>query len=232
MERRFLLEQKWGLRKTPNPHAIPKYVLRKYLPDNVAIIDCGAHVGADSVELARIFRRGKVYSFEPVPALFQLLVRNSRKYSNIHCYQLALGNMNGTTKMFVSSGGSDGSSSLLPPTGHLVDHPDVHFKETTEARTITLDAWAAENNIQQIDFLWLDMQGFEFQMLQASTKILPTVKAIHTEVSTRETYKGAVLYGDLKQWLGGQGFEVVTEAIPPGTDMGNVLFVRKSDGSY
>ena len=223
----FLLEQKWGIKKPSGPYTIPKHLLKKYLPANAVMIDCGAHVGADSIELAKIFPKGTVHSFEPVPAIYQHLKHNTRRFTNIKCHQLALSDKNGSARMNVSSGGSDASSSLLAPTGHTADHPDVLFKESIDVTTMTLDRWAATNGIKKIDFLWLDMQGFEYQMLSASTLMLPQVLAVHTEVSLRDTYVGVMMYPDLKKWMESLGFTVEEEAIPEGTDMGNVLFVRK-----
>src|ERR1035437_308854 len=123
IEKRFLLEQKWGIRNPSDPSLIRKYILKKYLPSNAVIIDCGANNGSDSVELARVFPKCNIHSFEPIPTIFKSLKRNTRKYPNISCYQLALSDKNGVSKMFVSSGTSDASSSLLVPTGHLQDHP-------------------------------------------------------------------------------------------------------------
>ena len=130
--------------------------------------------------------------------------------------------------MYVSSGASDGSSSLLKPKEHLTDHPDVFFNEAIKVKTMKLDDWTAANNISTIDLLWLDMQGFELEVLKASSVILPKVKVIHMEVSTRPTYEGVPLYSDVKEWMQQNGFRVEVEAIPNGWDMGNVLFVRNS----
>jgi FkbM family methyltransferase len=226
IETRFLLEQKYAIKKPSDPYTISKSILKRYLNNNPVIIDCGAHVGADSIELAKLFPKGHVHSFEPVPDIFKHLKHNTRRFSNISTYQLALSNENGKSSMFVSSGDSDASSSLLMPTGHLKNHPDVYFNDTTEVRTLTLDSWAGENKIEKVDFLWLDMQGFEFKMLAASGGILEKVKAIHTEVSMNETYKGAPLYAEFRKWLEERGFRTAAEAIPAGTDMGNALFVR------
>jgi FkbM family methyltransferase len=226
IETRFLLEQKWRIRKPVDIYSIPKYLLKKYLPSNPVIIDCGAHTGGDSVELARIFPKGVVHCFEPVPAVFSNLKYNTRKYNNIHCYNLALSDKTGTAGMYVSSGSSDASSSLLQPTGHKEDHPDVYFEDRIEVTTLTLDDWAERNNIPKVDFLWLDMQGFEHQMMKASSRILPMVKLIHTEVSMREAYAQSLIYADFKKWMEGHGFSVVEEAIPQGADMGNALFVK------
>jgi hypothetical protein len=75
------------------------------------------------------------------------------------------------------------------------------------------------------------MQGYEIEVLQASKKILPTVKAIHMEVSTRRTYEGVPIYSEVKAWMEAHGFTIQVEAIPEGWDMGNVLFVRKNGKS-
>jgi FkbM family methyltransferase len=226
IETRFLFEQKWGIRKPSDPYSIPKYTLKKYLPGNPVIIDCGAHIGADSVELSRIFSKGSIHSFEPIPHLFSELKHNARKYDNMHCYNVALSDKTGTAEMFVSSGSSDASSSLLQPTGHNQEHPDVYFKDKVKVTTLRLDDWAQTNKVAKVDFLWLDMQGFERTMLAASSVILPTVKLIHTEVSMREVYAQSSIYGEYKKWLEGVGFSVIVEAIPEGTDMGNALFVK------
>lgn len=226
IKKRFLLEQKWGTKRPSDPFSISKSVLKKYLPANPVIIDCGAHVGSDSIELAKVFPKAKIHCFEPVPAIFDKLKHNTRNYPNIYCYKLALSNEIALSDMFVSSGTSDASSSLLQPTGHLDDHPDVYFKDKINVETITLDEWAGKNNINRVDFLWLDMQGFELQMLKASERILPGITCIHTEVSMKETYKNAVLYEDYRKWLEARGFCEVMLAIQAGADMGNALFVR------
>ncbi len=226
IEIKFLLQQKLGWTKGGD-EIIPKYKLEKFIPQNAIMIDAGAHIGADSVELARMFPTAKVHCFEPVPEIYSFLKHNTRRYSNIRCFDIALSSETGITRMYVSSGGSDASSSLQKPAEHLADHADVSFEKEIEVQTLTLDEWAARNNIDHVDFLWLDMQGHELEVLKASSKILPTVKAIHTEVSLKKTYENAPLYKDFRKWLEEKGFRVEMEAIPQGADMGNVLFVKK-----
>ncbi len=223
----FWSEQKLGWKKPKDAYSIPKYILKKYLPDNPVIIDCGANEGTDSVELARIFPRGVVHSFEPVPEMFQRLKDRTKEYKNIQCYELALNSNTSKVKMFLSSGASDAASSLLQPKSILEDHKALYFDNTIEVQCMSLDDWAAANGVSRVDFLWLDMQGSEFKTLNASKKILDTAKVILTEVSLKETYEGVPLYTDFRKWLESKGFEVMNEAIPPGTDMGNALFVKR-----
>jgi len=219
------LFNKYGQPRVKNER-ISKIVLKNYLRAHPVIIDCGAHDGSDSVTLADLFKGASIYCFEPVDELFTRLIKNTNGYNNIFCYPIALANQDGTMDFYISEGGSDGSSSLLEPQEHLKDHPDTFFKRKINVLTRTLDSWAQENKIEKVDMLWLDMQGFEMNMLMASKIILNTVSVIHTEVSTRETYKGVPLYSELRSFLEAKGFSVEIEALPAGWDMGNVLFVR------
>lgn len=226
-ELKFYLEQNLAIIKPSDLYSIRKGLFKKYIPSNPIIIDCGSHTGSDSIDLSKIFPKAEIHSFEPIPEIFQQLKTNTSKYKNIHCYPIALGDINGKAEMFVSSQGSDGSSSLLKPASHLTDHPTVLFESRIQVNILKLDTWAKEHNVKNVDLLWLDMQGFEYQMLNASPEILSTVKAIHTEISTKETYEGVLTYHSFRKWLEDQNFKVAIEAIPQGTDMGNVLFVRK-----
>ncbi len=221
---RRILFEKYALPKVRNEN-ISKATFKKYLPANPVIIDCGAHDGADTVELAKLYK-GQIHAFEPVENIFERLKKRTADYSSITCYKVALSDKNGTQNFFVSEGQSDGSSSLLEPKDHLRDHPDTFFEKQIQVDALTLDSWAEINNIKNVDLLWLDMQGFELNMLKASTIILPTVKVIHTEVSITETYKGVTTYEEYESYLKAIGFEVLIKAIPKHWDMGNVLFVR------
>ena len=117
IEFNFYMIHKWGLKKLPSGLEVPKYELKKYLPKDPVIIDCGAHVGSDSVELSRIFPHAQIHSFEPVPHLYQKLKWNTRKRPNITCYPYALSNSNGVATMYVSSGGSDASKIIAKSPG-------------------------------------------------------------------------------------------------------------------
>jgi FkbM family methyltransferase len=223
---RKILFEKFALPKVIN-EKISKVVLKKYLSSNPVIVDCGAHDGADTIELANLFKHSSICAFEPIEHLFNKLKARPNPQKNIKYFQLALADKTGTMDFYVSEGESDASSSLLEPKHHLIDHPETVFNSKISVKTSTLDSWAKNNGIDKVDLLWLDMQGFELNMLRESKKILNTVSVIHTEVSTRETYKGVAPYAAYRSFLKERGFKVKIEAIPKGWDMGNVLFVKE-----
>jgi 2-O-methyltransferase len=206
---------------------ISKRYIGQFIPPNPVIIDAGAHAGEDSIEMARLWPRASVHAFEPVPALFAKMRRKARRYPNIRCYQLALGDRDDEMDMFISTG-QDASSSLLKPKELLNEHPEITFDQQCRVRVTTIDKWAKNNGIDHVDFMWLDMQGYEMRALQGAAKILEKVAAIHTEVNLKETYSGASLYDDLRVWLENRGFSVDREQIPY-EKQGNVLFVRNQE---
>jgi FkbM family methyltransferase len=214
-------------RKHQDIGTIPKEFIGRFLPENPKIVEAGAHIGLDTVEMSMMWDGARIYAFEPIPWLFKKLVSNTKSKSNVTCYPLALSHKSGSINMYVSSGRSDGSSSLLPPKEHIIEHPDVFFEKEIVVQTTTLDEWAIKNGLQAIDFLWLDLQGYELPVLEASPRIIKTVKVIYTEVSLKELYKGSPLYGEIRHWLEEQGFRVEREELA-WQDAGNVLFVRSS----
>ena len=217
----------WRKSEPPAPLIqIPKDELREYLPAAPVIVEAGAHNGSDTVELARLWDKGSVHAFEPVPFLFDELKKRTYDLPNVFCYPFALAAQNGKQRLNLSGGGSDGSSSLLDPALHRTFHPEVTFDSAIDVEAVTLDSWANDHVIEKVDLLWLDLQGMEPAVLRSSPRILSSVCAIHTEVSLMAVYSGTELYPGFRAWMASKGFRVVREFLPY-PDMGNVLFIRR-----
>ncbi len=218
------------------PYGIPEPALdivKKYLPKNPVILEAGSFNGEETVKINNHWPLSTIYAFEPVPKIFDWLTDRTRTYKNIHCFCLALSNKNGLSRFFTSEEGTDPdvpsmSGSLLAPKEHL-NYSDTLFKKEIEVATITIDDWAQLYGVDHIDFLWLDMQGFELDALKAAPKILKTVKAILTEVEFVEAYAGQYMYDEITKWMEEQGFVMIARNfdLPPTYWFGDALFVRK-----
>ena len=46
-----------------------------------------------------------------------------------------------------------------------------------------------KNKVKNVDFLWLDMQGYELPALKSASKLLKNVKVIYAEACFVEAYK-------------------------------------------
>ena len=181
-------------------------IVARYLPENPVILEAGAYDGSESIVMSNKWSAATIYTFEPVPSLYNKLVLKTQNFPRIHTYQLALSDKIGSAQFYLStapwvSNEVSQSSSLLAPKDHLVHAPGVHFDNIINVLTTTIDAWAQEQKVNNIDLLWLDMQGYELQALKAAPKILKTVKAILTEVEFVEAYKDQPLYEEVKNGL-------------------------------
>jgi FkbM family methyltransferase len=205
---------------------IPLSYMKRFLPENPTIVEAGAHKGKDTIRLSKTWPKGFVHAFEPVPELYTKLLTTTKKKQNVMCYPFALSDNSGTSRIFISGGISDGSSSLLRPLEHIKIFPDVTFDSFIDVEAITLDDWAEKYSIRDVALLWLDLQGMELNVLKSGARMLKNVRVLYTEVSLVETYKNGPLYPELRDWLEDNGFKVQREEITG--LMGNVLFVRKS----
>lgn len=208
--------------------------IKKYLPSNPIVLEAGSFDGNDTKKMAQLWPYGTIYAFEPVPENFANLEKNSSNYLNVQRFSVALSDKNGTAEFFNSAYANtpdvpSQSGSLLSPKEHLDYDHNVVFNKIISVPTITLDDWAQQNGVTRIDLLWLDMQGYELNVLKASPNILKTVKVIYTEVEFVEAYAGQYLYQDVRKFLEAQGFLLVARDFdePSQYWFGNAIFVRK-----
>lgn len=220
------LERLRGASKDHTDGVIPKELIGRYLPSRPVILEAGAHIGVDTEEMLNTWRDSTIHAFEPIPELFSKLESRVAGNSRAHLYKLGLGDKPGRSKIFVSSGASDASSSLLKPKRHLEVNPAVKFEKQIDIKVVTIETWAKEYGVPKIDFMWLDLQGMELQVLKNAGGLLDTIKVILAEVSLIETYESAPLADELKEFLLARGFKVLVEEMPY-PDMGDILFVRK-----
>ncbi len=214
----------------------------RYLPTNPVIIEAGGHIGSDSVTIAQFWPSGQLYSFEPVPELFQQLCLRTSGFSNTKCYQQALSDRTGMATFYLAEYAGNknhkcGSSSLLPPKEHLDYDPGVSFPSIINIEITTLDDWAREAGIDKVDFMWLDMQGYELNMIKVS-EIAKHADVIYMEVEFVEAYAGQYLWKDVKSWMQSNNFLLVAidfneKLIPQYLKtkkryFGNAMFVNKS----
>lgn len=204
----------------------------RYIPKNPVILEAGSFDGTDTVAMARVWPESTIYAFEPEPTSFAKLAKGAEQLKNVRCYPLALGDRTGTVDFHLSQDSNSnrtGSGSLLQPTKHIELSEPGTFGKTLTVPIVTLDGWGSEQKISAVDLLWLDMQGYELRMLQASSTMLKTVKAIYLEVSFVGLYDQQPNYKEVKTWLESQGFELVARdfEIPARNLEGNAFFVRK-----
>ena len=198
--------------------------LRKQLPKNPVILECGANNGHTSVSLLRYFPDAIILAVEADPNFFPALEKKARIYPQIRPFHMALTSYDGEIEFYqrrIRSQSGVGSifRAAKDTNIKLKDHPII-------VPCQTLDTFCMSNQIEKCDFLYLDMQGGELGMLQHSPNILSTVSLIITEVLYEQIYKDCPIYPELKGYLESQGFEEI-QHISRQKTWGDALFIRK-----
>jgi FkbM family methyltransferase len=202
----------------------PKYLFRRYLPEDAVIVEAGACTGTETQVLARDWPHGRIHAFEPVPEMYKQLESNTAGLANVSIYPHALGDRDGEAVMWI--GGP--SSSLLEPKGHLNAYPGVSFDDDpARVEATTLASWAARHGIDRVDGIWLDLQGSELVALRAAGGVLETTRAIVLEASKVELYAGGPRWAEVRAWLREHGFRVRGWRWDATGNHGDVLVVRK-----
>jgi FkbM family methyltransferase len=102
------------------------------------------------------------------------------------------------------------TSSMLEPNIPLLRR-FVQLEEVTtvvkrsEMQTRRLDDLLSDMG-GRVDFLKLDVQGYELAVLKGATTALHDVLVVHTEVEFVEMYEGQPLFAEVDQFLRGAGF--------------------------
>jgi FkbM family methyltransferase len=203
-------------------------IFTRYLKDDSIVLEAGCFDGTNTIDLSNVFNKGHIYGLEPVHDIFKALESRVVNRDNISIFEMALDDMCGDKEMYISSGMSYQSSSLLKPKEHLNTFPDCKFETTQIVKTITINEFVKQNNINNIDFMWLDLQGSEAKVLSQADLILPTVKAIYSEYSLKEFYEGITQYEEFKKYMGNLGFkEVYNQNCFNYLGCGDSLFIRE-----
>jgi FkbM family methyltransferase len=155
------------------------------------VIDVGANTGQYGSEIRGIGYQGQVLSFEPLLEPFKVLSRRARADPQWHAIQSAIGPSPGRADLNVAANGG-ASSSFLPMLQEVVTNaPEATYIGTERVVIRRLDeASGAAVRRANATFLKADVQGYELEVLDSATGILPSVVGLQLEISLVPLYEG------------------------------------------
>ena len=184
--------------------------------ENPVILEIGTNDGEDSEQFIKTFTDIQLHCFEPDPRAILRFKERMKNYSNYNLYEIAISNINGFIDFHLSGGKNPGmpnygdwdkSSSIKKPKYHLLQHKWCNFNKTIKIKTIKLDDWFKDKNIENIDFIWVDVQGAEKELIEGSLETLKKTSYLYTEFDNVELYEGQLKLDDILKML--PDFEVV-----------------------
>jgi FkbM family methyltransferase len=133
------------------------------LRKGMTVVDVGANVGLYSALSAHLVGpEGRVIAFEPDPESFYYLEQTIQKngLKNVKAVRVAASDRQGSSRLFTSTT-NRGDSRLYD--NELSDG-------SVEIETVVLDEYLSAAGIKELDFLKIDVQGFEGQVFSGLKK--------------------------------------------------------------
>jgi FkbM family methyltransferase len=157
------------------------------------VFDVGANVGQTAAKFRRRFARAQIHCFEPF-AQSAARIR-ARGIRGVAVHEIALGSVAATGML---SQGSD------PATFHLCDDGSEIVKVET------IDAFCAAHGIERIDFLKIDTEGHDLEVLKGATTMLGACRigAVQVEAGLNPENTFHVPFEALKAYLEAHGYRL------------------------
>lgn len=156
------------LRETPNP----------------VVVELGACDGryTNAMLFCCLIGKANIYAFEPDPRNIKVC-RQTIPYT-VHFIPAAAGNVTGKVSFHLASAqdnGEVGSSSISPFKDQSKAFPWCQCEGTIEVNSYRLDDFCAEQRVDYIDLLFMDVQGAERLVIEGAQRILKTTRYLWTE---------------------------------------------------
>jgi len=145
-------------------------VILEHIPDNGVLFDIGANTGVITDYVIRSKPNVKAYLFEPVKEFSDFCKDKFSNNSNVIVENKALSDVNGWCK--VNMNGSNLGFNQIEPVEH------------SEIMTQTLSTYCWNSMIKHIDFIKIDVEGHECQVLRGMMRFLDST--IHRPVILSE----------------------------------------------
>ena len=170
------------------------------------VIDIGANVGEFTWIFSKLFSGAEIFAFEPLPNCYRQLQERTKNRNNIHCYNVGLGNEDGSMEIHESDW-HPASSFREMDSLHKMNYPHSSGSKDLTVNIKRLDDVLEGEKLVDNIFIKMDVQGFEDEVIKGGNKIFSKAKVIIVEVSFEQLYKGEPLFHGLYSLLEPLGFK-------------------------
>ena len=171
--------------------------------------DVGANIGVYSAVFARLSGDARlVHSFEPVEHIRRKLEANAKLngLGGLNVNDFALGSEPGTLEMQqIREGHFRGGTSTLANTGVVDEIGKQHFI-SREVAVTTVDQYVRETGLTTVDFVKIDVEGFELEVLKGATDTLSRFSP--TMILEYDVSRIGEEAGTLRDLLSGHGYRI------------------------
>ena len=188
----------------------------------IIVIDVGAHYGETIRLFSNKLKINKIYSFEASPQNFEVLKRKISKnlLNKVEIYNYGLGDK--ISKSYINQAVESSSSTM-----NELNKESKYLKKKLQILNIkskevfyrkipihvsTLDSFIEKHDIQSIDLLKIDTEGYEFNILKGVSKYSQRINLIYFEHHYDDMIIKNYKFGDIHKLLEDKGFKMIKKS--------------------
>jgi FkbM family methyltransferase len=145
-------------------------IIDRIIKPGMICMDVGANLGEMTLHMAnKVTPGGAVYSFEPVPHVYQRLITHIIRNGlddRVYPFDLALSNANGPVDLAFTDEDADNQA-----LGSIVNTCRDGLNRRLQVKGCTLDSFVAQHHIARIDLMKIDIQGAEWFLLEGGSRV-------------------------------------------------------------
>lgn len=169
------------------------------------ILDIGANKGQFAARFRVLFQEAWIYSFEPIPEVYELLCKRFEGDKKFKAFNLGLGKQSETIQ-FYQNDFSDSSSVLPMKSLHKENFPQTLNEKLIEIKIDRLDSIAKSITISDFLLVKIDVQGFEEMVILGGEETIKKAKVLIVEVSFYELYENQIYFKTIFNHMNRLGF--------------------------
>ncbi|MEM4295345.1 MAG: FkbM family methyltransferase [Candidatus Anstonellales archaeon] len=151
-----------------------QYHAREFIKNGKIVIDCGANIGIFSIFASYLNPKGKIYAIEPERNNFMVLKNmiGLFKASNVKAFNFAVGENNGSGYLYINK---------LNIGGHSLDVNFINkhsYNKRQKINVLKIDYFIKRHRIKSVDFIKMDIEGYEKQALKGAKETIRRFKLI------------------------------------------------------
>lgn len=168
----------------------PRHYLARLLKPGDTYVDIGASFG-DTIRIAvdAVGNQGTIYAFEPQTEVFQQLVQMIERFGwdTVTPIQTLVGNHTGASVMYTHP--TNRRISSTSPAWNNIESTPISYPITK------LDDWVAAQGVNSVDFIKIDVEGAELQVVRGAKTLLSTNRpTLLMEINNRKLRRDKLDY--------------------------------------
>jgi FkbM family methyltransferase len=218
-----------------------RFLKKKDLKNFNIFFDIGAHKGESINLFLKNLNIKKIYSFESSPVNYLILKNNlpnlQRKFKktiiNINNLTLGSESKEGTLKQIDESSSSTlnniniNSKYFKRKKALVYNKKNQQFYKEIKINISTLSNYLKENNIDQVDFIKIDTEGYEYEILKGLNKQFSKIRLIMFEHHYHDMLEKGYTFTDIHGLLGKNNFIQFFKAKMPFRKTFEYIYINK-----